>query len=418
MLRVALMENRILDMEVDPESLKDNLPLLSVYGASEFLDKPTPDAKWLIPGLIPLGVPTVLASKGGVGKSFLSLQMCIALATGKPFLSFDAQPTMGAIYFGLEDSKDTFHRRLRSIVDHYKALGDWTIEDDLNLRKNLAVPFVNWKAKGATSFLPDLTPNLELILETNLSRGVNPGVVVIDTLARVSEGDENTVQALRPVLNACHHLSDYGYTPIMLHHVSKGQDGARGGANVKKPLLSDRMSTDWVRGSSAIVDNFRCVLQFSLILEDEADGAGLEVEKARMGGYLVFGATKLNGGQKSDWIFLEQDEHGRWFAPTDGIETLAKIRGSKALTALSKQMGLLVDLYQATRWGGEPDRIMLGKKYCPDSKDQKAALRVLIQRLRSSSLICKNTCCLTPTGLERIKSIRDDTHRHSEVIDE
>jgi hypothetical protein len=406
------MENRILDMEVDIERLKDNLPLLSVYGASEFLDKPSPEALWLIPNLIPLGVPTVLASKGGIGKSFLSLQMCIALAAGKPFLNFEAQPAMGAVYFGLEDSKDTFHRRLRSIIDHYKTCNDWTKKDDDNLRKNLAVPYVNWKAKGATSYLPELTPNLELILETNLSRAVRPGVVVIDTLARVSEGDENTVQALRPVLNACHSLAAYGYTPIMLHHVGKGQDGSRL-PGAKKPPLSDRMSTDWVRGSSAIVDNFRCVLQFALVLEDEADGAGLDVEKARMGGYLVFGATKLNGGQKADWIFLEQDEHGRWFAPMDGLETLAKIRGSKALTALSKQMSLLVDLYKATRWGGEPDRIALSAKHVPDAKDPKNALRTMIQKLRNSGFIQPKSHALTAQGLQRVQSLDKDTLRHT-----
>ena len=51
MLRVALMENRILDMEVDLERLKDNLPLLIVYGAAEFLDK-HPKVKWVnFPGL-------------------------------------------------------------------------------------------------------------------------------------------------------------------------------------------------------------------------------------------------------------------------------------------------------------------------------------------------------------------------------
>ena len=390
--------------------LPPSLPRIITYGAGEFLDRPIPEAQWLIPGLIPLGVPTVLASKGGIGKSFLSLQMCIALAAGKPFLSFEALPPMGAVYFGLEDDKDTYHRRLRSIVDHYKACDDWTHENDFNLRRNMVTPFVNWQFPGATAYLPTLATDLESTLNDLTQKGVKPGVLVVDTLSRVSEGDENTVQALRPVLNACHSLASYRYTPLVLHHVGKGQDGSRT-PGTKKPMLTDRMSTDWVRGSSAIVDNFRCVLQFALILEDEAEGAGLDTEKARMGGYLVFGTTKLNGGQKADWIFLEQDDHGRWFAPLDGVETLARIRGGKAVLALSKQIALLVDIYQVTRFGAEPDRILLGQKHCADAKDPKAALRSVIQKLRNAGLIQKNSHALTLLGLQRVQSIGLDTVR-------
>lgn len=397
------MMNRILDMEVDPERLKNDLPRLSVYGASEFLDHPAPDARWLVPGLVPLGVPAVLASKGGVGKSWLCLQMSIALATGKPFLSFEAQEPMGAVYFGLEDSKDTFHRRFRSIVDHYKACNDWTDEDDQALRKNFAAPYINWKAEGASSYLPVLVPNLELVLETNLSRGVKPGLIVIDTLARVSEGDENTVAALRPVLNACNALTDYGWTPIMLHHVGKGQDGSRVPGQ-KKPALSDRMSTDWVRGSSAIVDNFRCTLQLAVINEDEADGAGLDTEKARMGGYIVFGATKLNGGMKADWIFLEQDDHGRWFAPEDGAESLAKIRGRKALATLSKQIALLVDLYES-RFQSEPNMARLAEKHCADSSNPKNLLKQMVSRLRKMNLLQKTGYQLTGAGITEVTRV-------------
>lgn len=400
----GLAMQNIINMEVDVDQLKDNLPLLTVYGASVFLDEMIPEVKWLIQDLIPLGVPTVFASKGGLGKSWLALQKCIALACGKAFLTFEAQPPMGAIYFGLEDSKEAFHRRLRSIVGHYKACDDWSEENNQNLRKNLAVPFVNWHAKNATSYLPDLIPNIEMILDINKSNGVRPGVMVIDTLARVSEGDENTVQALRPVLNACHAISGYGYTPLVLHHVSKGQDGSRQPG--KGPTITERMSTEWVRGSSAIVDNFRCILQFAAISEDEAAGAGLDEEKARRKGYLIYGATKLNdGGQMSDWLFLEQDDYGRWFVPHDGIETLAKIRGAKAVAALSKQMALLVDIYEMTRHGLDPDIDRLIEKHSNGSKNPQSWWRQNISRLRKSGYIQQKTFALTIEGLKAMSHV-------------
>lgn len=395
--------NEIVSIEVPSLESLAVQPKIIVYGAAEFLDKEPPEVRWLVPGLIPLGVPTVLASKGGLGKSMLMLQLSICLATGKPFLGFDGGDPKGAIYFGLEDGKDAFHRRVRNIVRTYQEAGDWTPTDDANLRKNWASPFVNWNCPTATTYLPDLLPQIENIIRINELHSVPPGLMVIDTLARVSEGDENTVTALRPVLNACGRIAQHGYTPLMLHHVAKGQDGAR---NAKqKPTLAERMSTEWVRGSSAIVDNFRCILQFAAIREDEADGAGLDADKARGNGYLVFGVTKGNGPKTGDWKFLEQTETGAWVAPRDGVETLAKLRGRKALTDLKSQDALLMDLYAAHRQGVEPDRKALAEIHCKTAANKADAFRSAIRKLRVSKLISPHSMAVTPHGLERVQQI-------------
>lgn len=384
-------------------------PKLIVYGAAEFLDKEPPDARWLVPGLIPLGVPTVLASKGGLGKSMLMLQLSICLATGKPFLGFDGGEPKGAIYFGLEDGKDAFHRRVRNIVRAYQVCGEWSPSDESNFRKNWASPFINWNCPSATTYLPDLLPNLENIIRINELHSVPPGLMVIDTLARVSEGDENTVAALRPVLNACGRIAQHGYTPVMLHHVGKGQDGAR---NAKqKPTLAERMSTEWVRGSSAIVDNFRCILQLAAIREDEADGAGLDTDKARGNGYLVFGVTKGNGPKTGDWKFLEQTDTGAWVAPRDGVESLAKLRGRKALTDLKAKDGLLLELWMAQKQGMDPDRLRLSDQFCKGAKDPGHALRIQIGKLRKDGLVFKTGYQLTVQGRERVETLTEETRQ-------
>lgn len=396
----------ISEVELDPTRIP-NWPLLSVYGASEFMDRTAPEFQWLVPGLIPLAVPTVLAAKGGLGKSYLALQLCIALATGKSFLDFPERAPVAAVYFGLEDSKDTFHHRFQAIIRRYQEHRDWTEDDDVNLRKHFAAPFINWQAPKATTFLPDLLPSLEIVIDTNGSRGVPPGLMVIDTLARVSEGDENTVQALRPVLNACSKIAHLGYTPLVLHHVGKGQDGAKNAQS--KPTLADRMSTEWVRGSSAIVDNFRCVLQFAGLREDEADGAGLDTDRARMGQYLIFGATKANGGQRQDWKFLEQADHGGWFVPHGAIETLAKLRGRKALTALKGLDEILISIHRITRLGIEPDRKALAEQHCKEAKDKVAAFRMAVHKLRKAGFIGPSGLILTPQGFNRVQETMSET---------
>ena len=401
-----------MSFEVDPATLT-SLPILSVYGGGEFLDTPPPEIKWLVPGLLPKGIPAVMASQPGLGKSFLFLQLCVALATGKPFLDYEAQHPCAATYFGLEDSKDMFHRRVRSIVDHYRWLNDWTPENEISFRRNFCAPFINWKSEGATTFLPELMPNLELILATYAERGVPPGVMVIDTLARVSDGDENTVQGLRPVLNAAARLAEHGHTPILLHHVGKGQDGARNAKD--KPTLADRMSTDWIRGTGSIVGNFRCCLQFAKVSESEAEGAGMDAEDARLGRVLVFGVTKSNGAPRGDWKVILQDEGGRWSVAPDSTEALARIRGSKAVAALSKQFAVLRDIH-AARFAEDLDRRALERKHWPEAVPMKAAnsLKQVINKLRLAGYLEKKSNRVTAAGLARIQV----TERVTERVDD
>ncbi len=394
--------------EVDGTDLRQ-CPVLMVYSAAEFLDSPVPEQKWLIPGLIPQGVPLVLASKGGLGKSWLALQACVALAAGKPYFDYEVQPPRGAAYFGLEDSKGVVHKRIRAIVDLYRFADDWDEDNDSNLRKNLAILAVNWDSDGASSFLPDLMPNISDFIELADGAGIPPGLLVLDTLARFSDGDENTVSALRPILITCNRIAHTGWTPLMLHHVGKGQDGAKAGKD--KPSIADRMSTDWVRGSSSIVDNFRGVLQLAALREDEAERAGIDPDKARAGGYLILGATKTNGAARGEWRLLEQGESGPWFLPQDAYETLAKVRGGKAVEALSKQMALLVDLYHATRMGQEADKDLLAKKYCGETKNPLAAFRLLVFKLRAAGFLQKKELFLTVSGVQRVKETGIETER-------
>lgn len=390
---------KVTSFEVDLDQMS-TLPRVTVYGAQEYLDSEPEPIRWLVPGLLPLGEATVFAAQGGMGKSFLALQLCIALATGKGFLDFPAQAPCGSSYFSLEDSKRTLHRRVRAIVQLYREIGDWTPEDDHSLRLNFTTLFVNWSSEGATSFLPDLMPNVHLLLDTYEIRKITPGPIVIDTLARVSDGDENTVQGLRPVLNACSKIADRGWTPLVLHHVGKGQDGAR----VKeKPTLAERMSTEWIRGSSSIVDNFRCAVQMAKITESEAEPAGIDPEMARQGQVLVFGTTKFNGGARGDWKVIQQDDHGRWAASQDSVQILAKLRGSKAVAALTKQDQILADLFDATRFGAEPDLAKLAEFHFQDLKDPKSSLRQSIFKLRNAGFIQKNNYALTVNGLARVK---------------
>lgn len=390
------------EIRVDPATL-GKVPALTVYSGAFLRRTPIQPPKWLIPGLIPKAVPMVLAAKGGLGKTFLMLEMLVALATGKPFLDFEAQAPMGAVYFGLEDDFDVIHRRVDSIIRAYEESGAWSDQDEDTFRTHFQLVKVNWKSPDASTYLPDLMTSLEDVLGAMEQNQVPPGAMVLDTLARFSDGDENKVEAVRPVLAACFKICTFGFTPIVNHHVAKGQEGARTGK--EKPTLTDRMSVEWLRGSSAIVDNFRGVMLMTPILEGEAEPAGLDPDKARLGGYAAFGAVKLNAGQKADYRLLEQDEAGRWYLVPNGEETLAKIRGSKAVAALDKQTSILAELARLSRNGEGWDRDTLARQFYPDMDPNKAKnnLKGVVSKLRKAGYLVTKGDVLTLKGMEKVQ---------------
>ena len=73
-----------------------------------------PHREWLIEGLVPANSVHLLYSDGGLGKSLLSLQLGVAVASGREWLGKDVE-TGRAVILSAEDDKDEVHRRLDDI---------------------------------------------------------------------------------------------------------------------------------------------------------------------------------------------------------------------------------------------------------------------------------------------------------------
>jgi hypothetical protein len=114
----------------DPQP-KARIINLRDFGATRFAGPP-PQIRWLVKDSIPLGVPVLLAAMGGIGKSFLSLQLCHGIATppaesAPGAIDLNVQwPILGgsiaehgkAVLITAEDSDAVIHRRL-AVVDPY-----------------------------------------------------------------------------------------------------------------------------------------------------------------------------------------------------------------------------------------------------------------------------------------------------------
>lgn len=124
-----------------------------------------PPQVWAIDDILPNGL-ALLAGRPKAGKSWMALKMCYSIAAGEPFLGKFPTKQKPAIYIGLEDN----YRRLQQRLD--AICGDLAPSNLYLLNKLEAIN------EGAEVTLEDLIERF------------NPGIIVIDTLARVTSTEE------------------------------------------------------------------------------------------------------------------------------------------------------------------------------------------------------------------------------------
>lgn len=180
----------------DPESLEDvweNLPELA----------PT-----LIDGILRQGHKMLIAGPSKAGKSFLQIEMCIAIAEGRKWINW--QCSQGKVlYVNLElDRASCLHR----FKDVYTALG-WQPE---NL-KNIDI----WNLRGKSRPMDKLAP---MLIRRAAKR--NYIAIVIDPIYKVITGDENSADQMANFCNQFDKVcTELGVAVIYCHHHSKGSQG-------------------------------------------------------------------------------------------------------------------------------------------------------------------------------------------------
>ena len=177
-------------------------PPLELLSADEILDTDWPEPTWAIPHLLPVGL-AILAGKPKVGKSWLALQIAQAVSAGGNTLGeqVEAGP---ALYLALEDTPRRLKERMQKqgwaagLPADFMPMGQF-IEQVGDLRNG-----------GADRLARQIK-----------HRGYR--LVVIDTLARSTIGDQNDVVdmtlALDPVQQMAH---AHNCAVLMVDHHKKG----------------------------------------------------------------------------------------------------------------------------------------------------------------------------------------------------
>lgn len=231
-------------LEAPQEEPAPDAPLLTFAPASALAKRPIPSREWHVEGLIPARTVTLLSGDGGTGKSLLALQLAVSTAAGLPWIGRGATPGR-VLFLSAEDDVDELHRRLADILDAegagFDRLGNLLIR---SLAGEDALLAVQDRRTGALA----PTPLLDA-LDAEIAR-VQPALVVLDTLADLTAGEENNRAHARQFIGLLRGLAiRHGCALLLLSHPSltgmasgSGLSGSTAwNASVRSRLYLDRI---------------------------------------------------------------------------------------------------------------------------------------------------------------------------------
>jgi RecA-family ATPase len=188
------------------ESVNDDLP--EPEGLESVWDNLPELAPCLIDGVLRKGHKMLIAGPSKAGKSFLQIELCIAIAEGQKWLQW--QCAQGKVmYVNLELDRASCLRRFKDV---YTATGTRP-----NHLKNIDI----WNLRGKSVPMDKLAPKL-------IRRAAKKDYVaiIIDPIYKVITGDENSADQMAKFCNQFDLVcTELGCAVIYCHHHSKGSQG-------------------------------------------------------------------------------------------------------------------------------------------------------------------------------------------------
>lgn len=190
------------------EGATDELP--DMVSLSQYKDDPPALPEELIQGILRRGHKMLISGPSKAGKSFLLMELCIAIAEGTQWLSFQCRKGR-VLYINLEiDPASAINRFLKI----YAALGiEMAHTDDI----------VIWNLRGHAVPLDQLVPKI-----IRRIRDQHFDAIVLDPVYKVITGDENNASEMGAFCNQFDKIcAATGCSTIYCHHHSKGAQGAK-----------------------------------------------------------------------------------------------------------------------------------------------------------------------------------------------
>lgn len=164
----------------------------------------------LIENVLRKGHKMLIAGPSKAGKSFLQIELCIAIAEGRKWLQWNCAQGK-VMYVNLElDRSSCLHR----FKDVYEAMG--IQPDNLN---NIDI----WNLRGKSVPMDKLAPKL-----IRRAQKKDYVAIIIDPIYKVITGDENSADQMANFCNQFDKVcTELGCAVIYCHHHSKGNQGGK-----------------------------------------------------------------------------------------------------------------------------------------------------------------------------------------------
>ena len=259
-------------------------------GAS-YMDDP-PDQKWIVQNLIEPGQIIGIAAAGGVGKTFLALDLGLNVSSSVPGKFYDFCIPQQCLVFLVtaEDSMKAIQRRLN------------VLDPDRSLRMKSQHTFfiypvieafdgnftlVEYGQNGKYQISAQCKKLYEKIKrQVDLHKNM-PVVVIFDTYSATHHTDENTTTGATEWFRTVNLLiKHFNAAVIVMHHIRKTAHN--------EPLRTPNDFLMAIRGSNAFTNSCRRVFGIWFIKDSEAKKLGLNKVQ-------IFNFSNLKDNNYTDW---------------------------------------------------------------------------------------------------------------------
>ena len=192
--------------------------------SAEELISQAPEVTWQVESILPQGAAMVVVADAGVGKTWMTLDLALAIDQGIPWLAhFPVQ--QGAVLVIDEENADALLKeRLQKLLRAYDMLDD---------ASEVRIEFLT--AQGVNLSDEDYVAEIERVLDAGGFK-----LVIVDSLVRVHQGNENDAGEMARVFGIVKRwIGKYGCSFVFCHHQ-------------RKPGMAGNDPANMYRGSSEI----------------------------------------------------------------------------------------------------------------------------------------------------------------------
>jgi hypothetical protein len=188
----------------------ENVDLPAIADAADFLEIKIETPKELVSGLLHQGSKLVLGGGSKTFKTWTLIDLALAVATGKPWLSFETKKGR-VLFLNFEIQPAFFQQRIRAVAEAKKITLEHGMIDVWNLRG---------QAAGYGSLFPRITEHLK-------SGGYE--LIVLDPIYKCyGDVDENSAGAVAGLMNAIEALAVAAGAAVAFGaHYSKGNQSGK-----------------------------------------------------------------------------------------------------------------------------------------------------------------------------------------------